>query len=61
MLTRWVCDFCGYEGPTPGDVPPEQVQCPMCGEPVSRRCRRGQAPVFDLAAAPPEWLPLAEG
>jgi predicted RNA-binding Zn-ribbon protein involved in translation (DUF1610 family) len=35
MPTRWVCDFCGYEGAAPGDVPPDQVQCPMCGEPVT--------------------------
>jgi hypothetical protein len=35
MSTRWVCDFCGYEGSTAGDVPPDQIQCPMCGEPVT--------------------------
>jgi hypothetical protein len=35
MPTRWVCDFCGYEGSTTDDVPPDEVQCPMCGEPVT--------------------------
>jgi hypothetical protein len=45
MATRWVCDFCGYEGSTPGDVPPDQVQCPMCGELVTPLpSRSGAAP-----------------
>jgi hypothetical protein len=35
MSTRWVCDFCGYEGSSSEDVPPDQVQCPICGEPVT--------------------------
>jgi hypothetical protein len=35
MSTRWACDFCGYEGSAPADVPPDQVQCPICGEPVT--------------------------
>jgi ribosomal protein S27E len=35
MSTRWVCDFCGNEGSTASDVPSDQIQCPMCGEPVT--------------------------
>jgi hypothetical protein len=35
MSTRYVCDYCGHEGKAPGDAPVEQVQCPMCGEPVT--------------------------
>jgi hypothetical protein len=35
MSARWVCDFCGYEGGNVDDVPVDQIQCPMCGEPVT--------------------------
>lgn len=34
-MTRWVCDYCGYQGRTQEDIPVEQVQCPQCGEPVT--------------------------
>lgn len=29
----YVCDFCGHRGHDPRPV--DQVQCPMCGEPVT--------------------------
>lgn len=29
----YVCEYCGYEGSDPRPV--DQVQCPMCGEPVT--------------------------
>ena len=35
MAVRWVCDFCGYEGSAPDQAETDQVQCPMCGEPVT--------------------------
>ena len=35
MSTRYACDYCGHEGKVPGDEPPERIQCPMCGEPVT--------------------------
>jgi rubrerythrin len=35
MSTRWVCDYCGYQGRSDDDRPVDQVQCPMCGEPVT--------------------------
>ena len=30
---EWVCEYCGYEGESPRPV--DQIQCPMCGEPVT--------------------------
>jgi len=29
----YVCEYCGYQGRDPRPV--DQVQCPMCGEPVT--------------------------
>lgn len=29
----YVCDYCGWKGRDPRPV--DQVQCPMCGEPVT--------------------------
>ena len=34
-LMEWVCDTCGREGESPDDVVPDEVQCPVCGEPVT--------------------------
>ena len=34
MTATWICDFCGYEGSAPDRADSDQVQCPMCGEPV---------------------------
>ncbi len=31
--TKYVCEYCGYEGRD--GRPVDQVQCPMCGEPVT--------------------------
>lgn len=31
--TQYVCEYCGHEGST--EQPVDQVQCPMCGEPVT--------------------------
>jgi rubrerythrin len=31
--TEYVCEYCGYQGRD--DRPVDQVQCPMCGEPVT--------------------------
>jgi hypothetical protein len=59
MSTRWVCDYCGYEGSTPGDVPPDQVQCPMCGEPVTPlppRSEAGVRPRGPLDQRDSHWL-----
>jgi hypothetical protein len=43
MPTRYVCDFCGYQGSDPQSAPVDQIQCPMCGEPVTRcRSRAGR-------------------
>lgn len=30
---EYVCEYCGYQGRDPRPV--DQVQCPMCGEPVT--------------------------
>ena len=35
MTTRYVCDYCGYEGRVPEDRTVDEIQCPMCGEPVT--------------------------
>jgi rubrerythrin len=35
-VERWVCDYCGAEGRTREDELAEHVQCPVCGEPVTR-------------------------
>ena len=35
MSQRYVCDYCGYEGSADTDGPPDEIQCPMCGEPVT--------------------------
>ena len=32
---EWVCDTCGQQGETSQDVVPDDVQCPVCGEPVT--------------------------
>jgi rubrerythrin len=29
----YVCEYCGYQGRDPRPV--DEVQCPMCGEPVT--------------------------
>ena len=29
----WACEFCGNEGSS--SEPVDEVQCPMCGEPVT--------------------------
>ena len=34
-MTRYVCDHCGYEGSDDEAGPVEEIQCPMCGEPVT--------------------------
>ena len=31
--TEYVCDHCGYRGRDPRPV--DEIQCPMCGEPVT--------------------------
>ena len=35
MSQRYVCDSCGYEGRADADGTPDEIQCPMCGEPVT--------------------------
>ena len=35
MATRYVCDYCGHEGRVPEDRTVDEIQCPMCGEPVT--------------------------
>ncbi|MDX6324528.1 MAG: hypothetical protein QOK15_882 [Nocardioidaceae bacterium] len=33
-MAEWVCDYCGNTGHTrPGETT-DEVQCPVCGEPV---------------------------
>jgi predicted RNA-binding Zn-ribbon protein involved in translation (DUF1610 family) len=32
---EYVCDFCGHEGRYDASRPVDEVQCPMCGEPVT--------------------------
>ena len=34
-MQRYVCDYCGYQGIHDVDDPPDSIQCPMCGEPVT--------------------------
>lgn len=33
MITVYACDYCGHQGRS--RLPVDQVQCPMCGEPVT--------------------------
>jgi rubrerythrin len=33
-MVRYACDFCGYHGADPMARIVEEVQCPICGEPV---------------------------
>lgn len=35
MTTRYACDYCGHEGDVPRGQMVEEIQCPMCGEPVT--------------------------
>ncbi|HET8561079.1 MAG TPA: hypothetical protein VFL69_11215 [Marmoricola sp.] len=35
-MEHWVCDHCGTSGRAPDGDLAEHVQCPMCGEPVTR-------------------------
>jgi DNA-directed RNA polymerase subunit RPC12/RpoP len=35
MATSYVCDHCGYEGSDEESPPVDEIQCPMCGEPVT--------------------------
>ena len=35
-MERWVCDYCGTTGRTREHELTEAVQCPTCGEPVTR-------------------------
>lgn len=35
MATCYVCDYCGFEGRDEESRPVDQIQCPMCGEPVT--------------------------
>jgi DNA-directed RNA polymerase subunit RPC12/RpoP len=34
-MTHWVCDTCGNEGETRPEQSVDEVQCEMCGEPVT--------------------------
>lgn len=33
-MARWICDYCGATGHLPEGQHAEQVNCPVCGEPV---------------------------
>jgi integrase/predicted RNA-binding Zn-ribbon protein involved in translation (DUF1610 family) len=35
MTTTYVCDFCGFQGDSEEATKADQLQCPMCGEPVT--------------------------
>jgi len=32
-MTVYACDYCGFQGRS--RLPIDQIQCPMCGEPVA--------------------------
>jgi rubrerythrin len=33
VLIEWVCEYCGYGSSSWADIV-DEIQCPMCGEPV---------------------------
>ena len=35
MTELYACDHCGYQGEIPEVERVDEVQCPMCGEPVT--------------------------